>query len=405
MGNYKHILVLNRSFWPDIEATGQFLTELCEELSKKYRITVVAGRSYYIKGEDFKPWLFYNVEQYSGVEILRVRHTRFWKRNLALRIINWMTYSLLTFIAAIRIKCDLIIVCTDPPFLGIIAMVINHFKAIPYICNCRDLYPDVAWALGRLRKTSPLSRLFDYLNKKALQKAALIVCLGPSMAERIKAKGVKGEKIKVISDCVDTALIKPISKEANPLIGKFGLKDKFIIMHSGNIGLSQDFSTLLRAIAAINNSLFSLVFVGDGAGKKRLRKDMELLGLKNILFLPYQPKEMLSLSLGMADLHLILLRKGMSGTVIPSKIYGIMAAGRPYLALADIESEPAHLAKECGIGLWSAPEDMNNIANNVQWALTHPAELKRMGEVGRRLAEERFNKNVVVNRWLKVLDL
>ena len=115
----KHILVFNRSFWPDIEATGQLLTELCEELAKKYKITAIVGRSHYMKEDFFAPGRFYSREMYKGIEILRVRHTRFWKGRFLGRFTNWLTYSILAFIVALRVKPHFIINCTDPPFLGI----------------------------------------------------------------------------------------------------------------------------------------------------------------------------------------------------------------------------------------------------------------------------------------------
>jgi len=112
----KHILVLNRSFWPDIEATGKFLTELCEALVEKYEITVIAGRSYYIKGKVLKPQLP-DQAALSKIKIIRVKNTMFWKGNLIGRFINWITYGCLAFFAALMVKPSVIVVCTDPPFL------------------------------------------------------------------------------------------------------------------------------------------------------------------------------------------------------------------------------------------------------------------------------------------------
>lgn len=403
-GNDKYILWLNRSFWPDIEATGQFLTELCEQLAKKYRVTVIAGRSYYTGKEDFKSGRLYARKIFNGIEILRVRHTRFWKGSLWGRITNWLTYSILAFIVALREKPKMIIACTDPPFLGIIAMIISRLKSVPFIYNCRDLYPDFALGAGKL-KEGFISYIYDYFNRKALSAARLVVSLGLSMQERLEAKGVLKKQIKTIPDWVDTSIIKPVAKIDNPLLEKFGLKNKFIIMYSGNIGLSQDFSSILESIATIKeHTSFSLVFIGEGAGKENLKKEVKRLGLENVLFLSYQPKDMLGFSLGMADLHVIPLKKGMAGASVPSKVYGILAAGRAYLAITDKESEPARLVEEYNCGLWAAPEDIRAIAKNISWALDHPYELEKMGEIGRRIAETRFDKNVVIKEWFNVLD-
>ncbi|MCM8781617.1 MAG: glycosyltransferase family 4 protein [Candidatus Omnitrophica bacterium] len=401
----KHILLFNRSFWPDIEATGQLLTELCQGLAKKYKITVIAGRSYYVSKKDFAIMTFCKREIFEGMEILRVRHTMFWKGNILARIINWGTYGILGFIVALKIRPHLIIACTDPPFLGIMAMMLGKIKSVPFIYNCRDLFPDVAVGLGKIKKNNFLSRIFEYFNKRALNSALAVICLGPAMEDRIRKKGVSANNIMVIPDWADVEKIKPISKSENPFIEKFALKDKFIIMHSGNIGLSQDFTTILKAIKMLDGQgSFYLIFVGEGAGKRVLSERASILGIKNVLFLPYQPKELLSFSLGMADLHLITIMKGLVGAVVPSKIYGIMAAGRPYLVVADRGSEPARFAEEFGCGLWAQPDNLDMITEKINWARSHPKELAEMGERGRGIVETRFAKGFIVNKWLTVLE-
>lgn len=399
------ILLLNRSFWPDTEATGQFLTELCEVLVKKYKVTAIAGRSFYMKKDVFGVGEFYKSEVFNGIHIVRVRHAMFWKKNLLGRITNWITYSALAFFAALKIKPKVIIVCTDPPFLGIIAAVLSYFKSTPFIYNCRDLYPDVAIELGKLNKGNLLGRIFDLLNIKALNSARAVICLGQSMESRIRKKGVTNKYIEIIPDGVDTSRIKPVLKNNNPYLEKFGLRDKFIIMHSGNIGLSQDFSPILKAMNNIRDDLsFYLVFIGEGAGKALLEQEAASMGFKNVLFLSYQPLDMLSFSLGMADLHLITLKEGLAGAIVPSKVYGIMSAGRPYLAITDRESEPARFAREFGCGLWAPPGDLDAIAKAIDWARAHPEDLGKMGQAGRKIAETRFDKFLVSAGWLSALS-
>jgi glycosyltransferase involved in cell wall biosynthesis len=400
----RHILLFNRSFWPDIEATGQFLTQLCEQLAKKYRVTVVVGRSYYVKKDSFGPFCFCKRETLHGIEILRVRHTRFWKGRFLGRITNWLTYSLLAFIVALRLRPDLIIACTDPPFVGVIAFFISRLKSVPFIYNCRDLFPDVALELGRLQP-GLRSRMFDSLNKKALSAASVVVCLGQSMKERIEAKGIAEHHLMVIPDWADTTVIKPVPKENNHLLEKFNLRDTFVIMYSGNIGLSQDFNSLLHALTRVEEHFpFYLVFVGEGSGKRKLRRQTQSLGFRNAVFLSYQSIDTLSYSLSMADLHLVPLKKGMAGASVPSKVYGIMAAGRPYLAIADRESEPVRFVEEYRCGFWAPPGDVRKISDVIMQILGNTRELEEMGRRARNIAQERFDKNVVVSKWFALLD-
>ena len=399
------ILLLNRSFWPDTEGTGQNLTELCKGLAARYKVRVICGRSYYIGKDGFKLFQLYKREIFAGIEIFRVRHTRFWKANLIGRLLNWLTYTLLTFFLTLAVKTRVIVVCTDPPFLGLVAMCIRFLKGVPYIYNCRDLYPDVAWGLGRLGRHSLLGLLFDYLNKEALHKATFVVPLGESMAKRLINKGISNNNIRVIPNYVDTSKIEPVARDNNHILEKFGLKDKFVAMYSGNLGLSQDFSLILKAAAKFNDDpSFYLVFIGNGVSKEPLKEEARLLGLKNILFLPYQPQEELSFSLSMASLHLVPLKKGLTGTIIPGKVYSIMAAGRPYLALSDRESEPSRLAREDGCGLCAEPEEVNSITDSLKWALQHKQELEEMGRKARCVAETKFDKNIVIKQWFALLS-
>ena len=400
----KHILIFNRSFWPDIESTGQLITELCGQLIEKYEITAIVGRSYYVKNDTFKQNVFYDRKVFNGIEIIRTKHTIFWKGNLIGRIINWVTYGILSFAISLKIKTDLIIANTDPPFLGLMALLISRFKGTPYIYNCMDIYPDIGLELGRL-KEGMVSRLIDYLNKKALKGASFVVCLGKSMKNRLEKKSVSPEAIKIITSWVDVDAIKPIAKERNPFLRRYKIKDKFVIMYSGNLGLSQEFDSVLEVLSCMKMHFpFYLVFIGEGAGKEKLKKQIKLLGLDNALFLSYQPKEQLSFSLSAADLHIIPLRKGMAGTIVPSKVYAVMAVARPYLAVTDRESEPAQLVNKHGCGLWAPPDDSEKINQALKWAFGHQEDLRKMGKIGRKVVEDNFDKDIVIPKWFELIE-
>jgi colanic acid biosynthesis glycosyl transferase WcaI len=397
------IVIFNRSFWPDIEATGQLLTDLAEQLSRNYRITFVAGRPYYNKNDGFKGLDFFRYEQYKSVKIIRLRHTRFWKGNLLGRLLNWVTFTALAFyVGLVKIKPKLIIVNTDPPFLGIVGMTLKYWHRVPFIYNCRDLFPDVAVELGMLKK-GVISRTFEYLNTKALLYSDVVVPLGNSMKKQLEQKGVLPERINVIPDSVDTNFLRPIRNEKNKLLDKLQLDGNFVVMYSGNIGLSQDFSTVLKAVSLIDEK-FSLVFVGDGSGKDDLIQESKQLGLKNIVFLPYQPREELPDSLNIGDLHLIPLKKGITGSIVPSKLYAILAVGKPYLSIASEESEAVLLAKQFGCGLWAEPGNVGDIKEKLEWSIKNREKLEEMGRIGRKIALERYNKEKVTKEWMKTID-
>lgn len=395
----KHIVLLNRSFWPDVEATGQFFTELCQALAQEYKVTVVCGQPYFTEARDLRGWGLAQRETREGIAIVRVKSTTFRKENLVGRFLNWLSYSAWCSIVMLGIKADLVIIGTDPPFLGIIAAAIKKMRSTQFVFNCRDLYPDVAIGLGKLGKKNLCAVAFDAINRKALGAARLVVCLGESMEKLIRAKGIAQAQIRIIPDWVDTTMIKPIEKKDNFLLEKLSLAYKFIFMYSGNIGLSQGFETLIEAFGTIDPRDACLVFIGDGAGKAKLKRDVARAGLANVVFLPYQPLSMLAYSLSLADLHLIPLKKGLAGAIVPSKVYGILAAGRPYLAITDRESEPALLAEEYGCGLWAQPQDTAGISEKMRWAISHQEELRVMGNAGRALAQAKFDKRIVISEW------
>lgn len=396
------ILLLNRSFHPDREATGQFLTDLAVELAKRFPVTAVCGRSYGVD-DGFRGLI--RRERHQGVRILRVRHSRFDKRSFWGRLANWFTFLGLAFWASVRERPRFIFVHTDPPLLGAIALLLRRLRRARIIFNCRDLYPDVALELGVVAH-GPASRLMDALNVRAFREASAVVALGNDMAGRIAAKGVPRDRLLVIPDWVDTAAIRPVPRAENEYVRSLKLEGRFTLMYSGNIGLTQDFETSLQAAArlAIDRSLWTLLLVGGGAGLARIETRVRELGLDNTIFLPSQPREKLAALLGAGSLHLVPLKRGLAGCVVPSKIYGIMAAGRPFLAVCDAGCDMASLAREEGAGLWAPAGDIEAVQRALERAIRDPGELDRLGEAGRRLAVVRYDARRVMAKWVELFE-
>ncbi len=400
----KSIVFFNRSFWPDVEATGQFLTELAEEISAANKVSFVCGLSYYSKNENFGKFSFIKNEKYKNVDVLRVKNTKFWKGRLAGRLTNWITYSLLAlYVGLFKINPKVIVVNTDPPFLGFIGYLLKKYHGVPLIYNCRDLYPDVAIELGEI-KEGLLTGAFDFINKLSFNSSDVIVPLGISMQNKILKKQVNEEKFVLIPDWADTKFLKPINKTRNPLLKELVPEKKFIIMYSGNIGYSQDFSSVIEAFSKIKNKNAVLLFVGEGGAKESLMAMVKEYGLNNVMFLPYQPFDLLDQSLNIADLHLIPLKEGVSGSIVPCKVYGILSVGKPYLAIADKGSEPVTIAQNYSCGLWAGPGDVDTIKEKLEWAINNKKQLSIMGKKGREIAVQQYDKYVVIDKWSELLD-
>jgi glycosyltransferase involved in cell wall biosynthesis len=395
------VLFLNRSFWPDREATGQFLTELCDDLSRDHEVTIVAGPSYHVPSTHSAGIRLWSRESRGKVSIVRTWGTRFSKSNLAGRLVNLGTYYVLAAIAAFWLpRPDVIVAETDPPLLGALAAVLKRRWGCKLIYNVRDLYPDIAEATGGVRNPLLLG-LLRRANDFAYKRADLIVTLGHDMARRIVAKGVPADKVAVVPDWVDCERIRPLAN--NPMRRNFG--GKFVVMYSGNLGLSQQLEAVLEAAGRLRDDeriIFALI--GEGARKKWLEQRALAMGLPNVIFMPYQPLENLAESLSAADLHLIPLAPGTAGCLVPSKIYGILAAGRPFIAMMEENAEVAQIARKDAVGFVVRPGDVEGLVRAIREAADAPDRLKQMGARARRLAELRFDRIKVTGSFGSLLD-
>lgn len=392
------LLFLNRSFWPDLEATGQFLTELCEDLSESHQITFVAGPSLHTGGNPTFPW---SRERKGGVSVIRVWGTRLPKRRLPARMLNLATYYLLAALAALRCeRPDIIVAQTDPPLLGAMGAMLKRRWGCRLVYNVRDLYPDVAVATGGVRNRFLLG-LLDRGNRYAYDAADRVIAIGDDMRSRIAAKGIAQEKLSLVTDWVDCSAIRPLRD--NRFRRELG--EKFIVMYSGNLGLSQMLEEVIEAAGRLrDDQRIQFVLIGEGARKDWLKARARELNLPNVSFLPYLPKERLSESLGAADLHLIPLKSGVEGCIVPSKVYGILAAGRPFLAIMEPSAYVAQLAREEQVGFVARPGNPDGIADAIRSALANPAELREMGYRARRVAERKFDRPVVTARFCEELN-
>jgi len=387
------MLFLNRSFWPDYEGAGQHLTGLCIELARRHEVTVIAGPSLHVTTSSHGMWAR---EKIGNVNIIRTAGTRFSKSRLAGRLLNLGTHYVLAAAAALRVEApDVLIPNTDPPLLGSLAVALKRRWGCSLVYNVRDLYPDVAQVNGGL-KNRALLKLLEVSNRAAYSASEQVLTLGDDMARRIIAKGVPREKLAVVPNWVDCRESR--SPAHNELRESFG--DKFVVMYAGNIGLSQGLDLVVDAAQRLRNDdrlLFALV--GNGASKPALQRRVQALGLTNVVFLPYQSQEKLSETLGAADLHLITLAPGLAGCLVPSKVYAILAAGRPFIAMMDKDTDVAQMALERSVGYWVPAGDTEGLIQTLRAAVSNPNARRMMGERARRLAEEQFDLPIIAARF------
>jgi colanic acid biosynthesis glycosyl transferase WcaI len=396
------ICFFNRSYWPDQAATGQLLTELAEDLVSRFgwEVTVVAGPALHSAGQHERPRLrpVYS-ETHNGVRILRSASTTFRPARFAGRVSNYASYALSASVASLQIgRPDVVVAMTDPPIIGRLAFAGARRTGARFVFLCEDVFPEVAQLLDNFDHPF-ISRSLDRINRMLLRDADAIVAIGERMRERlVDEKGANPARVQVIHNWADCEAIRPGEKD-NAFARAHGLTDKFVLMHSGNVGMSQNLTVLIDAADRLRvDTRIVIAIVGDGALRERLEHLVVERQLANVRFFPYQPKELLHESFATADAFLVSLKAGVEGYIVPSKLYGILAAGRPYVAAVDPSCEVARLAVEHRCGVPAPPGDVDALADAVLGLAADPVRARQMGANARELAL-RFDRRPAVQAY------
>ena len=389
------LLVFNQYYHPGVEATAHLLTELCEELARDHDVTVITGR---LRDHEDEP----DYDRRNGVGIIRVHSTSFDRAPLYRRALNYFTYLGRALHQGLRADRPTALICmTDPPMVGDVALIVARRFRVPLVVISQDVFPEIAVRLKRL--TNPaLVRLLDALTRFYLKRADRVVAIGSTMERRLIEKGVDPRRVRVIPNWTDTTAITPAARD-NSWAHEHGLADRFVVMHSGNIGHAQDLETLIRASTQLDDvEHLSVVLVGFGAQHAYYGSLVAQLGA-NVRFLPYQPRELLSQSLSSADVHFVGLGRGLAGYVVPSRLYGILAAGRPVLVSADEESETAQLVRDVGCGLVVPPGEPDRVASAIRALAAGEHDLSEMGRRGRAYVENEAGRDTAFARYRSLL--
>jgi len=369
------LLVLNQYYVPGREATARLLTELCESLAGDFEITVVTGTTAGAgPGVDWR----------NEVKIVRVPSTAFDRTRMPLRAANYLTYLMLALVRGMTVaRPDLVFAQTDPPFVGLVALLVARRFGVPLVVGVKDLLPETAVEFGGLRSPLPAGAIRRAIDSY-LRRADRVVAIGETMRRRLEDRGV--ERVTVIPDWVDTDAIRPLAQESD---------GRFVVMHSGNVGHTQDLDTLVAAAREVPE--VDVVIVGAGSRWAELERLAS--GVPNVSFRPYVPYERLAESLSSATLHFVGLASGLSGYVIPSRLYGVLAAGRPVLVAAEADSEAAQLVTRASCGIVVSPGRSGEVAAAIRAARNGEYDLRAMGERGRRFIVEYGNRAKAVERY------
>lgn len=410
------LIFINRFFFPDHSATSQMLTDLAFSLVQSgYRVEIITSRQRYNA-----PGIALTAnETVQGVTIRRVWTSRFGRQNLLGRACDYFTFYLSAGWLLWRIarREDVIIAKTDPPMFSVLAWPVARLRRAKLINWLQDIFPEVAERIGV--GNNPVARIgfaaMKWLRDGSLKGADANVVVGERMAEHLLRLGIASFRIHLIPNWADGSVIRPVDRTANPLRQAWGLGDDFVVGYSGNLGRAHETETLIAAISTARavstlaadsiqpQTRVHWLFIGGGALMEGLRQRLKEIGVSDCVeFHPYVAREKLSESLSAADVHLISLRPELEGLVVPSKVYGIAAAGRPMIFIGDADGEIARVISRYACGVTVDQGDGAGLARAVLAFAGAPETCRAMGLAARRAFEAELDRTVGAERWKAV---
>ena len=397
------VVIFVHHFPPDVNSTGRLMSRIASGLRDAgHELVIVTTFPHY---EGFRIWQSYRRklvqhEMASGIEIWRVWCFARGNKSMRRRLLNYLTFNLMATVVGLWVapRSDVVLATNGSFFTGITAWV-SGLGRVPFVYNVQDLYPEVPILAGQLQSPR-IIRILRRIANKMYSKAAHISVIAPTLGQYLCEHNlVAKEKISVVPNFVDTETIRPLPR-VNRYAERMGMVDRFVIAHSGNIGYAYDLMTLLESAKILSHEdhlLFAIT--GSGVLKESLMQRASSLGLRNVQFLPFQPEDDLPWLRASTDVQLALYVPGAARYSMPSKVYEIMASGRPVLASAEANSDVHRLIEESGGGVCIDPGDAGKLAETIMEFHDDPRKGSTMGALGRRHIEERYSAGRVVTQY------
>jgi colanic acid biosynthesis glycosyl transferase WcaI len=415
------ILFLNLYFPPDTSATAKSAESMVHALAQTHQVTVLCGRPSYDPTER-RPWKLWQTERLhsktaqsigetsrdpAAFTVIRVGSTDYPRILMNRRILNYLTFVKIAFWRSLFIPCDAIFAMTDPPFNGIIGAYLSLLKRKPLIYDIQDMYPDMAVA-GSIVAPSLLTRFWERLHRWALRRATRIIVLGDDMRARVIGKGPLGphgidpDKIFVVRSGVETLPQGSPTPPINPAVTQTIRENfRFVLLHAGNLGFYGAWDTIIAAARKLENENIRFVFVGDGAERSRLEN--LAAGATNVQFLPFFPISDIPSVLAAPDAHIVTIKRGLEGVVVPSKMFGIISAAKPIIAVAARETDVATLGAQQGFAICVDPTNSEELADSIRLLAANPSALTAMSQAA-HAAAARFSRLHELSRLVTIVN-
>ncbi|WP_186316972.1 glycosyltransferase family 4 protein [Priestia megaterium] len=410
----KKLLIYAHYYIPDVASTGQILRELAEGMIHEFDITIVCVVPSYTGkvADEYKKKMFYK-EEVNGVKVIRIRVPEFSKSNKLSRVKNILSYFIGAMIATFKVgKMDYVYSISQPPILGgLLGVWGKWMKRAKYIYNIQDFNPEQTMAVGYSKNKLVLKAMMMF-DKFSCRQADKVIVVGRDMVETLKGR-FKGRKVpnhSFINNWIDEKEIYPLPSDHEKVVAfkeKYGLQDKFIIMYSGNLGLYYDLENLMNVIEKFKDREdVVFAFIGEGTIRESLVQYKEKNNLQNVRFIPYQDKADLIYSLNAGDIHWCINAKGIKGVSVPSKLYGIIAAGKPILGVLEEGSEASLIIKDTKSGYVAKPGNYDEVKTVIERFLKEKEShaFIGMGERGRTYLNKNLSKNTSINKYIDEIN-
>jgi glycosyltransferase involved in cell wall biosynthesis len=393
------ILILHPHYWPEIAATAQLLTDLAEDLVVAgHEVEVVAGQPSYRPSALRLPAR----EVRRGVHVTRVPSYRPRERQGARRVAHYLSYFAASLAPTLWRPADVILALSPPPLLcGLSGALARRISGTPFVYVVEDLYPELAHELGAIGRGG--LRGLGRVARRIHEDAGTVIAISDEIAARLRAQGLPAHRIETVHNWADTDAIRPSSRD-NPLRRELGLGDGFVALYAGNVSRTLGLSGLVEAAVTLRDRDVQIVVSGEGDARADLEREARARGAHAIRFVPSQPRERLAELLALGDVGLVTTRRGEQGLRFPSKLFGVMAAGRPVLATTD-ERELRGVVERARAGVVVPAEDGQALARALEsLRALEPAERAAMGQRARAACEARFDRRRATERYREILE-
>lgn len=393
------IVFFNRFFFPDPSATSQLVSDLALHLARAgHEVHAVASRAGEADGS--AP---------PGVTVHRACEARGESLSLAARAGAYARYyrGARAVARTLLAPGDIAVVMTDPPLLSAAIGSVAAARGARLVVWLQDLFPEVAAEYGLPGFGAILGSPVRAARDRSLAIAERVVAIGDAMSARVaKTRAVAPDRLHVIHNWADGRAIAPLAAESNPLRAAWGLADRFVVGYSGNLGRVHEFDTLLDAARSMrDDSGVCFLIIGRGPRLARLAQCVERERLHHVRFAPHQDRELLGQSLSVPDVHLCVLRPEFEGLVVPSKLYGSMAAGRPTVFVGAADGEAAAILARAQGGFTVATGDGEGLARAIRRLRDAPDERRLLGTQARAAFEREYDLPVAMRRWERALQI